>query len=186
MSRRSPQPTASIAVVDTDAFYPTKNDLSEATRIEVATLFNTWLADAIDLQAQCKQAHWNVKGPNFIALHTLFDQISESAEGYVDLIAERIVQLGGVAEGTVQTAAARTRLPDYPLRVVHAQTHVAALSDALAAFGHQVRIGIAELVELEDAGSADLLTSVSRSVDKWLWFVEAHQQEATIAPVGAG
>jgi starvation-inducible DNA-binding protein len=185
MSRRSIKTTASIAVVDTDAFYPTKNDLPESTRVEVASLFNAWLADAIDLQAQCKQAHWNVKGPDFIALHTLFDQVSEAAEGYIDLIAERIVQLGGIAEGTISTAAARTRLPDYPLRVVHAQTHIAALSDALAAFGHEVRVGIAEMADLEDAGSADLLTGVSRDVDKWLWFVEAHQQEATIEPVGA-
>ena len=107
MSRRSIKTTASIAVVDTDALYPTKNDLPESTRVEVASLFNGWLADAIDLQAQCKQAHWNVKGPDFIALHTLFDQVSEAAEGYVDLIAERIVQLGGIAEGTIS-------IPDVP------------------------------------------------------------------------
>jgi len=133
-------------------------------------------ADSIDLQTQCKQAHWNVKGPAFIALHKLFDEINENVEEYVDLIAERIVQLGGIAEGTVGVVTGRTSLVDYPLVLSKGAEHVAALSDALAAFGRTVRVGIEEMNELEDAGSADILTEISRGVDKWLWFVEAHQQ----------
>jgi starvation-inducible DNA-binding protein len=156
--------------------YATKNDLPEATRLEVVGLFNQRLADAIDLQTQCKQAHWNVKGPTFIALHKLFDEINEDVEEYVDLIAERIVQLGGIAEGTIGAVEGRSSLVDYPLVLSTGAEHVAALSDALAAFGRTVRIGIEEMNELEDACSADLLTEISRGVDKWLWFVEAHQQ----------
>src|SRR5438128_6804053 len=156
--------------------YPTKNDLPEATRIEVIALLNQRLAEAIDLQTQCKQAHWNVKGPAFIGLHKLFDDVNEDVEQYVDLIAERIVQLGGIAEGTVGAVEGRSSLPDYPLALSNGAEHVAALSDALAAFGRTVRIGIAEMDELEDTDSADLLTEISRGVDKWLWFVEAHQQ----------
>ena len=158
--------------------YATKNDLPEATRLEVIRLLNQRLADSIDLQAQCKQAHWNVKGPTFIALHKLFDDINEDALEYVDLIAERVVQLGGVAEGTVGVVAERSTLVDYPIGLVTGAEHVAALSDALAAFGRSVRVGIEEMNELEDAGSADILTEISRGVDKWLWFVEAHQQGA--------
>src|SRR5207244_12448514 len=90
------------------AAYPTKNDLPEAARGEAVALLNQRLADCIDLQTQCKQAHWNVKGPTFIALHKLFDEINEDVEGYVDLIAERIVQLGGIAEGTVGVVADRS------------------------------------------------------------------------------
>ena len=158
--------------------YPTKNDLPEASRLEVIGLLNQRLADCIDLQTQCKQAHWNVKGPTFIALHKLFDEINEDVEAYVDLIAERIVQLGGIAEGTVGVVEGRSTLVDYPLTLSTGAEHVAALSDALAAFGRTVRLGIEEMNELEDAGSADILTEISRGVDKWLWFVEAHQQGA--------
>jgi len=157
--------------------YATKNDLPEATRIEVIGLLNQRLAECIDLQTQCKQAHWNVKGPSFIGLHKLFDDVNEDVEQYVDLIAERIVQLGGIAEGTLGAVEGRSTLPDYPLALSSGTEHVAALSDALAAFGRTARIGIEEMNELEDAGSADLLTDISRGIDQWLWFVEAHQQD---------
>ncbi len=157
--------------------YETKNDLPQATRVEVIALLNQRLADCIDLQTQCKQAHWNVKGPNFIALHKLFDEINEAVEEYVDLIAERIVQLGGIAEGTVRAVAARSALIDYPLALSTGAEHVAALSDSLSQFGRTARMGIEEMNDLEDADSADILTEVSRGVDQWLWFVEAHQQQ---------
>jgi starvation-inducible DNA-binding protein len=156
--------------------YPTKNDLPEAIRVEVISLLNQRLAVCIDLQLQCKQAHWNVKGPTFIALHELFDKIDEDVETYSDLLAERVVQLGGIAEGTVGIVASRSTLADYPLAIRTGAEHVSALSDALAQFGRTARIGIEEMNELEDAGSADILTEISRGIDKWLWFVEAHQQ----------
>src|SRR3989442_1435237 len=126
----------------TPRLYPTKNDLPEASRLEAIGLLNQRLADCIDLQTQCKQAHWNVKGPTFIALHKLFDEINEDVEGYVDLIAERIVQLGGIAEGTVGVVEGRSTLVDYPLTLSTGAQHVAALSDALAMFGRTVRLGI--------------------------------------------
>src|SRR5207249_10494728 len=97
--------------------YPTRNDLPESARIKLVELLNQRLADSIDLQTQCKQAHWNVKGPAFIALHKLFDAINEDVEQYVDLIAERSVQLGGIAEGTGGGVAGRSTRPDYPLEV---------------------------------------------------------------------
>jgi starvation-inducible DNA-binding protein len=165
-----------MTATTTPRLYPTKNDLPEAGRLEVIALLNQRLADGLDLQAQSKQAHWNVKGPTFIALHKLFDEINADVAEYADLIAERIVQLGGIAEGTVGVVEGRSTLLDYPLTLSTGAEHVAALSDALAAFGRTVRLGIEEMNELEDAGSADILTEISRGVDKWLWFVEAHQQ----------
>ncbi len=156
--------------------FPTKNDLPESTRVEVIPLLNQRLAECIDLQLQCKQAHWNVKGPSFIGLHKLFDEVYEAVEGYVDSIAERIVQLGGIAEGTVGAVEGRSALVDYPLTLATGAEHVAALSDALSGFARAARVGIEEMQELKDADSADLLTEISRGVDKWLWFVEAHQQ----------
>lgn len=156
--------------------FTTKHDLPEDTRAQIVSLLGQRLADAIDLQMQCKHAHWNVKGPLFMQLHLLFDRIHEAVVGYADTIAERIVQLGGVAEGTVRAVAARSGLIDYPLALSSGNEHISAFSDSLAQFGRTVRMGIEEMNDLQDAGSADILTEVSRGIDKWLWFVEAHQQ----------
>jgi starvation-inducible DNA-binding protein len=156
--------------------FKTKNDLGESVRVKVIELLNARLADAIDLQTQTKQAHWNVKGPNFIGLHELFDQINEAVEDYVDDIAERAVQLGGVAEGTARMAAKRSSLGEYPASAATGRSHVEALSSALAAFGKLARKGITDANDLGDLNTADLFTEISRGIDKWLWFVEAHLQ----------
>lgn len=156
--------------------YETENDISLSRRSELNILMNLRLASAVDLQMQMKQAHWNVKGPSFIGLHELFDKIDEAVESYVDMIAERIVQLGGVAEGTVRVAAARSRLSEYPLTIADGMAHVEAVARALSTFGQEARTTINEAEDLDDADTADLFTEVSRGIDKWLWFVEAHSQ----------
>jgi starvation-inducible DNA-binding protein len=156
--------------------FKTKNDLSEGTRLKAVELLNARLADCKDLQTQVKQAHWNVKGPNFISLHLLFDKINDDVENYVDEIAERAVQLGGVAEGTARMVAKRSSLGEYPASAVDGRSHVEALSSALAAFGKSARKAIGEANDLGDLDTADLFTEVSRGIDKWLWFVEAHLQ----------
>src|SRR6266436_6161021 len=168
--------TSTQKTVNASKLYETENDIPQNRRSELIALMNQRLADAVDLQLQMKQAHWNVKGPHFIGLHELFDQVDEAVESYVDLIAERIVQLGGVAEGTVSVAAARSRLEEYPLRIADGHAHVEAVSRALSTFGHEARNTIAEADELDDADTADIFTEVSRGIDKWLWFVEAHSQ----------
>ena len=170
--------TRTVAPKAARKLYETENDISRDRRVEINTLLNQRLADAVDLQMQMKQAHWNVKGPHFIGLHELFDQIDEAVESYVDLIAERIVQLGGIAEGTVRLAAERSRLEEYPLDIADGQAHVEAVSKALSTFGHEARKTINEADELHDADTADIFTEVSRGIDKWLWFVEAHTQAA--------
>lgn len=161
---------------DAPRMHETKNDLPEKIRLQVATLLQERLADATDLMIQAKQAHWNVKGPGFIGLHELFDKIAEDSEEYVDLIAERIVQLGGTAEGTIRLTAKKSQLPEYPLNISAGNEHVEALSHALAFFGELTRKTINQANELEDADTADILTEISRGADKYLWFVEAHAQ----------
>jgi starvation-inducible DNA-binding protein len=156
--------------------FKTRNDLSEVIRVKAIDLLNARLADCKDLQTQVKQAHWNVKGPSFIGLHLLFDKINDAVEDYVDQIAERAVQLGGVAEGTARMVAKRSGLPEYPATAVDGRSHVDALSSALAAFGKLARKGIDQANELGDLDTSDLFTEVSRGIDKWLWFVEAHLQ----------
>jgi starvation-inducible DNA-binding protein len=159
--------------------FPTKNDLPETTRSRVADLLNQRLADCIDLQTQCKQAHWNVKGQSFIGLHKLFDDVNEDVESYVDLLAERVVQLGGTAQGTARSVAARSTLSEYPSSATSGKEHVDALSSALATFGAGTRRAIQQVDELRDDDTADILTEISRAIDKWLWFAEAHMQGDT-------
>jgi len=160
----------------TPKMYETENDIPKAARSELNALINQRLADVIDLQMQLKQAHWNIKGPHFIGLHELFDKIAEDVETYVDQIAERAVQLGGIAQGTVRVAAARSRLEEYPLTIADGSAHVEAVAKALSTFGREARVSIDEANALNDADTADLFTEVSRGIDKWLWFVEAHSQ----------
>ena len=175
-SHRTPAPKS--APPESPVMYETENDLKLDGRVELNRLMNERLASIVDLQMQMKQAHWNVKGPNFIGLHKLFDEIAEAVETYVDTIAERIVQLGGIAEGTARSAAARSRLPEYPLAIADGATHVEAVARALSTFGAEARTTIDEANALGDADSADVFTEVSRGIDKWLWFVEAHTQAA--------
>jgi starvation-inducible DNA-binding protein len=155
---------------------PTQNSLPERTRREMIELLNKQLADAIDLQLEAKQAHWNVKGPHFIGLHELFDKAAEEIEGFVDNIAERAVELGGVALGTVQVVAKNSRLPAYSLAITSGREHVTELSKALAKFGATTRAAIDTAVKTGDADTADLFTEISRGAGKLLWFVEAHLQ----------
>jgi starvation-inducible DNA-binding protein len=154
--------------------FMTKKDPPEMTCADVVPILNARLADSIDLMHQAKQAHWNVKGPSTIALHKLFDEVVDAAEEYMDLLAARIVQLGGTAEGMIQVATTRTGLKAYPLALTEERDHVEALSSALAAYGKGVRRAIDQTDELGDRDTADIFTEVSRGVDKYLWFVEAH------------
>jgi starvation-inducible DNA-binding protein len=153
---------------------PTRIDIPAKTRTALCALLNERLADAIDLQTQCKQAHWTLRGPGFHALHLLFDKVNEDVEDYVDLIAERIAQLGGQAQGTVQAVVKATSLKPYPLDLIDAMGHVEALSDALGTFANQIRKAIDQADDLKDQGTADMFTEVSRGVDSWLWMVESH------------
>lgn len=154
----------------------TQIDIPEEKRREVIRILSLRLAEAIDLGLQTKQAHWNVKGPSFIALHELFDSVAEIVEEQTDEIAERIAALGGIAEGTLAAVSSRTQLPAYDLTLSTGKGHVKALSAALAAFGKGVRGDIDTTDELGDAVTADLFTGVAREIDKQLWFVEAHLQ----------
>ena len=154
--------------------YDTRNDLAPELRGRMVELLNGRLADAIDLGTQAKQAHWNVKGPNFIALHELFDQVAEHIEDHVDTLAERVTALGGTAHGTLATVSRKTTLKPYPSDIIDGAQHVDALSSAVADFGAKVREAIDESARGGDAGTSDLFTGISREIDKDLWFLEAH------------
>ena len=156
--------------------HKTQNNLPEPIRRKSIDLLNQHLADVLDLGLQAKQAHWNVKGPHFIGLHELFDKVAEELEEFGDDIAERAVELGGVALGTIQIVSKKSRLSAYPLELTSGQKHVAALSGALARVVTTTRADIDTAAKAGDADTADLFTEVSRGVDKLLWMVESHLQ----------
>lgn len=156
--------------------HKTRIDLPEQSRRSLADLLNARLAEAIDLKLSAKHAHWNVKGPHFIALHQLFDGLAAALDAPIDDMAERITALGGTADGAIPLVARRTSLDPYPAEIVSGAAHVEALASAVAAFGRHVRRSIGQAGELGDEGTADLLTGLSQEVDKQLWLLEAHQQ----------
>ena len=154
--------------------HPTHNTLSEMIRAQSIELLNKHLATAIDLHAQIKQAHWNVRGPGFIAVHELFDKVSEEVETYSDMLAERAGGLGGTAHGTIQIAAKNSFLIPYDLGIADEHSHIFAVSASLAAFGQSVREAINQATTFGDVTTADLFTEICRGNDQQLWFVESH------------
>jgi starvation-inducible DNA-binding protein len=160
----------------TPAVFESHIDIDSEPRSELIARLNRLLADAIDLQLQAKLAHWNVRGPHFIPLHELFDRVHARAVALTDLVAERIGQLGGLAEGNVQTVAARSRLDVYTQETVPGTEHVKRVASALATFGSKGRAGIDFAGSHGDEVTADILTEVTRETDELLWFVEGHLQ----------
>lgn len=155
----------------------TKNDLKSNVKTESIALLNARLAEAIDLALITKQAHWNLKGPQFIAIHEMLDKFRKEIDGHVDIIAERAAQLGGTALGTSQEVAKATTLKPYPTDIHKTKDHLAALIDRYAKASSTARESIDEADEAGDADTADIFTAYSRSLDKLLWFLEAHTQE---------
>lgn len=168
-----------MATSSTPLTHRTRNNTdSNAKKVSIEAL-NARLADGIDLALAIKQAHWNLKGPQFIGIHLMLDGFRAEISGFNDKVAERAVQLGGTALGTAQVVADKTKLPAYPTGIYAIADHVAALIDSYAAYANAVRENIDETDEAGDADTADLFTEVSRAVDKHLWFLEAHVQEPT-------
>jgi starvation-inducible DNA-binding protein len=157
--------------------FPTRIDLPESSRRPLIELINGRLADTADLYSQLKQAHWNVKGPTFFQLHELFDQLAAEVFPFIDLIAERATALGGVAMGTARMAAAGSTLPEYSVEATDGQMHLKALIDRYAVFTANIRKAIDVADQHHDRSTADLFTEISRTVDKQLWFLEAHVQQ---------
>lgn len=156
----------------------TRNDLGENARLHAVGVLNAVLADASDLTNALRMAHWTVSGPHFVALHEFFGTLYGQMGEATDDIAERVVQLGGTPDGTTQLIGAKTRLPPYDAATRDGLAHVAALTDRYAALAAATRAGIASTAEAGDADTSDLLTEVSRALDKALWMLEAQIERA--------
>ena len=165
-----------MVVATSTSLYASQVGLPEEQRVRLVELLNQTLADTLDLKTQVKQAHWNVKGMQFIALHEMFDAFATVLEGYVDMVAERVTALGGIAMGTARIAASNSRLSEYDLQAVSGEAHVSVLAGQYGLFATHVRAAIDKAEEYGDADTADLYTEISRQIDKDLWFLEAHLQ----------
>lgn len=165
-----------MATTTTEVRYSSSIKLSEDTKSKVIEILNARLADTVDLKTQVKHAHWNVKGIQFFQLHELFDSIASHLEDQSDLIAERVTQLGGVANGTARQAAADSTIKEYDYNAVKGEDHVRALVQRLGTLANSARKAIDETDALGDKATADLFTEVTRGADKDLWFLEAHLQ----------
>jgi starvation-inducible DNA-binding protein len=157
--------------------HATKNNLKSNAKQVAISLLNARVADGIDLALVTKQAHWNLKGPQFIAIHEMLDTFRDELDDHVDTMAERVTQLGGTALGTTQVVAKTTTLAVYPTDIYAIKDHLVALIDRYSAFANAVRQNIDDVAEAGDADTADIFTGVSRGLDKALWFLEAHVQE---------
>lgn len=157
--------------------HSTKNNLDSNTKTAAIQMLNARLADCIDLALIVKQAHWNLKGRNFIGVHMMLDGFRGEVDEFVDTMAERVVQLGGTALGTTQVVNKASKLASYPTDIYLVEDHLKALIDRFSTAGNAVRANISEVDEAGDADTADIFTEVSRGLDKNLWFLEAHLQE---------
>lgn len=157
--------------------HETRNDLKSNAKSVSIELLNARLADSIDLALLTKQAHWNLKGRQFIAVHEMLDLFRKELDTHVDMMAERVVQLGGTALGTTQNVATGTRIPAYPTDIYQVSDHIMALSERYGRVANDVRAAIDATAEAGDADTADIFTGYSRALDKSLWFLEAHLQE---------
>ena len=157
--------------------HPTKNNLKSNVKSASIELLNARVADCIDLALLTKQAHWNLKGREFIAVHEMLDGFRGQVDDYVDTMAERVTQLGGTALGTVQTTAKASTLAPYPIDIYSISDHLHALIDRYGKAANDIRAAIDQATEAGDADTADIFTEVSRGLDKSLWFLEAHVQE---------
>jgi len=164
------------ATEKTRTMFTTRIDLDPHAREQLVALLNQQLADTLDLYSQTKQAHWNVKDVQFYQLHELFDELASQLHEYIDTIAERATTLGGLAMGTMRIAARNSRLDEYPSDAVDSLEHVEALATRFASYAATTRAAIDQALRLDDQSTADLFTEISRSMDKSLWFLEAHLQ----------
>lgn len=169
-------PEAQMRTMSQERTFVTRIDLEPDVRGPLIDLLNQQLADTFDLFSQAKQAHWNVKGAQFFQLHELFDRLAGELAGQADLIAERVTALGGLAVGTARMAAQRSRLAEYDMQAIDSLAVVDVLATRVAALAASTRTAIHTVEGHGDVATADLLTEVSRMLDKALWFLEAHHQ----------
>lgn len=148
--------------------------LPQEAKTQLVDTLNSMLATTSDLRSQVKQAHWNIKGPQFVARHELFDNLAAKLLGYADVIAERAATLGGYATGTVRQSAEHSKLPEYDVRAVDGKHHIKTLVDRYSDYTRLVREAVNEAEKVDDPATEDVYTEILRGTELDMWFLESH------------
>ncbi|MFP2932256.1 DNA starvation/stationary phase protection protein Dps [Pyxidicoccus sp. 3LG] len=153
--------------------YRSPSPLPEKARSTITESLNERLADGLDLHSQIKVAHWNIKGPQFAALHPLFETFAVSLANHNDSIAERAVTLGGKAYGTSRHVGKASGLPDYPQETTRDMEHVKLLAERIEVYLAGLRKSRKVFEENQDTDSVDLMTGIITEFEKHAWFLRA-------------
>ena len=153
--------------------YKSPSPLSADARHAVCKTLNARLADGLDLHSQIKVAHWNIRGPQFAALHPLFETFAMSLAAHNDTFAERNVTLGGRAYGTARHVASESNLPEYPQETTRDMEHVLLLAERIERYLDGLRASRKVAEENGDTDSVDLCTQVITEFEKHDWFLRA-------------
>jgi starvation-inducible DNA-binding protein len=153
--------------------FKSPSPLPEKARTQIAETLNARLADGLDLHSQIKVAHWNIKGPQFAALHPLFETFAVALATFNDTIAERAVTLGAKAYGTVRHVAKASKLPDYPQETTRDLDHVKLLVERFETYLTGLRESRKVAEENGDTDTEDMLTVVITDFEKNDWFLRA-------------
>ncbi len=175
-SSRAPGPATHIV----DRMYENRVALPENVKQQVTQVMQESLAEASDMHSQAKFAHWNVKGDNFYQLHLVFDQVAKVIGKQVDPIAERITQLGGVANGTLRQAACVSKIPEYPVDTIAGMDHVRALADALGHYCQNLRETSDKVGDLGDEPTSDFFNQLIVDAEEQLYFLESHLEAGDV------
>lgn len=154
--------------------FPTSIAISQDIRSKLVNTLNVALATTIDLQLQVKQAHWNIKGPQFFARHELFDAVAERLRETADVIAERAATLGGYAQGTVRLSASHSTIPEYNLDAVDGRQHIQVLVSHFATYTKTLRQCLEEAENCREPVTADMYTAALKTAELDTWFLESH------------
>ncbi len=152
----------------------TRNTLARPARQAAIEALDTAVACSMDLSLAARQAHWNVRGRQFSALHALFGQIADELYKQTDALAERSAALGGTPRCTPQNVVATTRLRPYPSFGFDGAEHLDELSTRLANLSTELRQSVLTIDGDQDPVTAELLTDACASVDHQLWLLESH------------
>ncbi len=142
---------------------------------KVAECLNQLLADEHVLYIKTRNAHWNVEGPDFLSMHEFFEELYKGIEKVIDDMAERIRTIGHYAEGSLEDFLKLTHLTEKKRAGNKSKDFIALLLEDHNSIIIKMRENIDKISdEWNDEGTADFITGVMKTHEKWAWLLRAH------------